>query len=95
MLLLLGGGMASAPRHVRADSLPGDPAPPPDPAEGAGDPDWPQSPGRSPKPDPSRGAGGPITSGGTISSRGARVTQWMKWSFRVAYKSTYRILFRV
>ena len=90
-LLLLGGGSLSLPTYLRADQAPSDPAPTPPPD--GGDPDWPQGPqSKSPKPGPSRGAGNPT--GDSYAARNSRMVQWMKWTFRVAYGSTWRIFFR-
>ena len=49
-LLLCVASMASMPRNVRADQLPGEPPPTSTPPPGAGDPDWPAGVGRTPKP---------------------------------------------
>ena len=91
-LILLGGGSLTSPPQVRADFAPGEPAPPAPPDGGIGDPDWPQSPGRQMK--PSTKGGGHATPAGNI-TRPRGFAMWMKWSFRVAYGSIYRLIFRV
>ena len=90
-LLLLGGGSFSLPTYVSADSAPRDPVAPPPPD--GGDPDWPTGPqNKSPRPGPARGAGNPT--GDSYAARQGRMVLWMKWTFRVAFGSTYRIFFR-
>ena len=90
-LLLLGGGSLSLPTAVRADyagePIPGTPAP------DSGDPDFPQGPKpASSKLGPPRGVNTPT--GDTYASRTSRMLQWMKWTLRVAYGSTWRFFFR-
>jgi hypothetical protein len=90
-LLLLGGGSVSLPTAVRADFAPGETGNPP--APDAGDPDFPQGPkGGMTKVGPPRGVNSPT--GETYVSRTGRMVLWMKWTFRVAYASTWRIFFR-
>ena len=91
-LFLIGAGTTMSPPRVQADYVPGETVPPP-PDGGAGDPDWPQSPGRQMKSPTPKGGGRAIPVRDTSLTGGMRM--WMKWSFRVAYGSIYRLIFRV
>ena len=56
MLALVGSGVATTPRAVRADIDSGGTPLPSPPEPGIGDPDFPTNTGRMPKPGPQRGA---------------------------------------
>ena len=89
-LTLVAGGTGALPGHVRADSVPGETEPPPNPDPRGGDPDWPGGGKSSPRPGPTRGASSPgIRSVDRLGPTG----KWM-WSFRVAISTVYRMFFR-
>ena len=93
-LTLVVSGTVALPGHVRADYAPGETSPPPGPDTGAGDPDVPD--GKAAlvqRVGPPRGAAGPGYRTTAI-ERGGLAGKWM-WSFRVAFSSVYRILFRI
>jgi hypothetical protein len=92
-LTLVAGGTVTLPGHVRADAVPGETAPPPNPdPKGGGDPDWPDGGKSSPRPGPTRGASSPGIRTMTVDRLGP-TGRWM-WSFRVAVSAVYRMFFR-
>ena len=94
MLSLLGTGMATAPRAVWADVMPGESPPPPPPEQGVGDPDDPGR-GGAQRPGMNRGGGSSTRSvpQGVVTLRTNRTTAWV-WTFRTAFSTVFRAFFR-
>lgn len=93
MLALIGSGVVTTPRIVRADLDQGETPTPAPPQPGIGDPDFPTNTGRMPKPGTTRGAVHQPVVRDYSSMHGGQMAMWWK-GVRMALTTVFRGFFR-